>query len=227
MPEISSKVSAMHGLLLAEIGLPHVRDWRGFRSAARSRSRGHRPEPKCGRPARTPPPCRARSSRIVYCFFSSSSVFTMRADSSGPMPAIGSSSSSMRGLVASAIAISSWRCSPWLMLDTTVSARCDKPDAIERRARRIAQLLLLARLLPEMERMSGMRLHGERDIVERGEIGKQRRDLERAREPHHRALIGRQRGDVVAGKDDGAGIRARSRRSAGRSAWSCRRRSGR
>ena len=37
---------------------------------------------------------------------------TMRADSSGPVPAIGSSSSSSCGLVASAMASSSARCSP-------------------------------------------------------------------------------------------------------------------
>ncbi len=51
----------------------------------------------------------------------------MRALSSGPIPAIGSSSSSRRGPVASAMAISSWRCSPWLSLETSISAREASP----------------------------------------------------------------------------------------------------
>ena len=55
------------------------------------------------------------------------SIVTMRANSSGPRPAIGSSSSSMRGLEASAIASSSWRCSPWLSAEAGKSARALKP----------------------------------------------------------------------------------------------------
>ena len=102
--------------------------------------------------------------------------------SSGPMPAIGSSSSSMRGVVASAMAISSWRCSPWLSLATSTSRAVGEADARQRRARGLAQLGLAARVAPEAEGMAGMRLHGERHVVERGEIGEQRGDLERARE---------------------------------------------
>src|SRR5712671_3226757 len=66
-------------------------------------------------------------SRMVRPCLSSRSIVTARADSSGPRPAIGSSSSSKRGLVASAIASSSWRCSPWLSRDTSVSARPSRP----------------------------------------------------------------------------------------------------
>src|SRR5262245_33239868 len=66
-------------------------------------------------------------SRIVRLFLSSMRVRTMRTDSSGPMAAIGSSSSSMLGRVASAIAISSARCSPWLRLAHSSSARCARP----------------------------------------------------------------------------------------------------
>ena len=65
-------------------------------------------------------------------------------------------------------------------------------DARQRRARGLAQLGLLARLAPEVERMPGVRLHGERHVVERGEVEKQRGDLERAREPELAAAIGRQ-----------------------------------
>ena len=52
-----------------------------------------------------------------------------------------------------------------------------------------------------------MRLHRERDIVERGEIAEQRRDLERARQPEMAAAIGRQRADVAAVEADAAALR--------------------
>src|SRR5262245_32333043 len=65
--------------------------------------------------------------RMVSSRLNARSVLTIRADSSGPMPAIGSSRSSMLGRVASAIAISSWRCSPWLRLATSTSARSARP----------------------------------------------------------------------------------------------------
>ena len=51
-----------------------------------------------------------------------------------------------------------------------------------------------------------MRLHGERHIVEDGEIREQRGDLERAGEAELAAPIGRQRGDVVAVEMDAAGV---------------------
>src|SRR5712671_925417 len=66
-------------------------------------------------------------SRMVRPCLSSRSIVTARADSSGPRPAIGSSKSSKRGLVASAIASSSWRCSPWLSRETSASARPPRP----------------------------------------------------------------------------------------------------
>src|SRR5579863_10295833 len=64
---------------------------------------------------------------IVTSFRKSASSFTMRADSVAPRPAIGSSKSSNCGLVASATASSSSRCSPWLSLETTTSARPRSP----------------------------------------------------------------------------------------------------
>ena len=95
----------------------------------------------------------------------------MRADSSGPMPAIGSSSSSMRGLrrqrhrelELAVLAVADAG-------DAGVSARAPSPTRVERRARRLAQLGLAARVAPEAERVAGMRLHRERDVLERGEI---------------------------------------------------------
>src|SRR5580692_4797959 len=64
---------------------------------------------------------------IVTSCRSSASSFTMRADSVTPKPAIGSSSSSNCGWVASATASSSSRCSPWLNFETTTSARLPSP----------------------------------------------------------------------------------------------------
>src|SRR5579883_1045591 len=55
---------------------------------------------------------------------------TMSRDSSAPMPAIGSSSSSSLGSPASAIAISSWRCSPWLSAAASTPARSSRPTAL-------------------------------------------------------------------------------------------------
>ena len=55
-------------------------------------------------------------------------VSTMRASSG--IPAIGSSSSSISGRVASAMAISSCRCSPWLGRDTRMSARPSRPTRV-------------------------------------------------------------------------------------------------
>ena len=123
----------------------------------------------------------------------------MRADSVTPRPAIGSSSSSNCGLVASATASSSSRCSPWLSSDTGTSARASEPYPLQRSLRGIAQMLLLARSAPEAERVPVMGLRGERDIVGRGEIRQQGGDLERARQPEPAAPIGRQPGDVAAG----------------------------
>ncbi len=81
------------------------------------------------------------------------------------------------------------------------------PTRVERGARRVAQLPFLARIAPETEGVTVMGLRRQRDIVERGEIGQQRGDLERARQPERAAPIGRQPGDVPAGEVDGAGIR--------------------
>ena len=67
-----------------------------------------------------------------------------------------------------------------------------EPDARERGLRGLAQRRLRARVAPEAEGVAGMRLHRERHVVERGEVGKQRGDLERAREPELAAAPGRQ-----------------------------------
>ncbi len=68
--------------------------------------------------------------------------------------------------------------------DRLIGARAEA-DAGKRRARRLAQLRVGTGVAPETERVPGMRLHGERHVVEHAEIEKQRRDLERAREAEH------------------------------------------
>ena len=113
----------------------------------------------------------------------------------------------MRGPVASAMAISSWRCSPWLRLATTRIGAVGEADARERRARRLAQLALAARVAPEAEGVAGVRLHGERHVVERREVEEQRGDLERAREPEA-GCAARPAAPVMslAGEADAAGV---------------------
>ena len=51
-----------------------------------------------------------------------------------------------------------------------------------------------ARRPPEAEAVPGVRLDGERDVVERGELGEDARDLKRAGEAPPRARVRRQRG---------------------------------
>ncbi len=86
------------------------------------------------------------------------------------------------------------------MFETMVSAAMRQADTLQRGPGWFAQLFFRAGILPEMKRIAGMRPHRKRDIVERGEIEEQRRDLERARQPLDRAHVGRQRGDVLAGE---------------------------
>ena len=57
-----------------------------------------------------------------------------------------------------------------------------------------------------MERVPGMRLHGERDIVEHREIEEQRGDLERAREAEMAAAPRRHARDVGVAEMNAAGI---------------------
>ena len=88
-----------------------------------------------------------------------------------------------------------------------IDARADaiaQADTLERRERRAAQGVFAPRVAPEPERMAAMRLHGERDIVERREIAKQRGDLERTRQPQLAAAINRQPADLGAVEADAA-----------------------
>ena len=131
----------------------------------------------------------------------------MRCDSSAPIPAIGSSRSISRGFVASTIATSSWRCSPCARFAASTSARALRPTSAEDRVRRIAQARVLAGRPPEPEARPGVRLHRERDVVERGEVAVDAGDLERPREAAVRARRRAERGDVFAGEPDVPAVR--------------------
>ena len=82
-----------------------------------------------------------------------------------------------------------------------------EPYPRQRRLRRVAEWLLLARAGPEAEGMPVMGLGCERNVVGSRKVRQQTGDLERARQPEPAALIGRQPGDVAAGKMNRAGIR--------------------
>ena len=109
----------------------------------------------------------------------------MRADSSGPMPAIGSSSSSMRGLrrqrhrdlelALLAVAHAG---------DHDVGALCRPTRSSAARAGSRSCASSRRALRQNRNEWPACACTASADIVERGEIGKQRGDLERAREPH-------------------------------------------
>ena len=131
----------------------------------------------------------------------------MRADSSGPSPAIGSSSSSMRGLPASAIASSSCRCSPWLKAAAGRSSRAPRPTRAS--AARAGSRNSVSRRASRQKRNEwpACACTASATLSSTLKIEKQRRDLERARQPERAARVHRQRGDVVAGEVDAAGVR--------------------
>src|SRR5260221_5232754 len=76
-------------------------------------------------------PCSTRM--MVSRRLSARSSAIMRCDSSMPMQAIGSSSSSRRGRVASAIATSSWRCSPCERLAARMCCLSVRPTSLNTR----------------------------------------------------------------------------------------------
>ena len=130
------------------------------------------------------------------------------ADSCGPMPAIGSSSSSRRGRLASAIAISSARRSPCDSAAAGVVGPVGEPDLGQHAAARSRSRGVARSRAPEAEAVAGVRLHRERDVVERGELAEDAGDLERARDAERAPAAPARAANVVAGEADRAGIRA-------------------
>ncbi len=152
----------------------------------------------------------------------------MRADSSGPMPAIGSSSSTRRGRLASAMPTSSARCSPcesWSMRASALSAR---PSAASS-ARARSNSACSARTGRQAAKLAALRgLHRERQVVEHRQALEQPRDLERARQAAPRALVRDEPRDVVRRRRCTLpAVAAPAGRRAAPPAWSCPRRSGR
>src|SRR5215472_14927478 len=81
-----------------------------------------------------------------------------------------------------------------------------KPYTRERRTGGRAQLRFAARVAPEAKRVTRMRLHGERHVVEDGKIEEQRGDLERPRQTKLAAAVGGQRRHVAAFETDAPGV---------------------
>ena len=90
--------------------------------------------------------------------------------------------------------------------DDLIRAR-RQAGAGERGAGRFAQHAFFAGILPEVERMAGMRLYRQSHVIERGEIQEQRCDLERACESQCATLIDGQVGDIAAVEMHAAGVR--------------------
>ena len=91
--------------------------------------------------------------------------------------------------------------------DHGVGAMADA-DALERRARGLAQLGSSARASRQKwNEWPAWACTASATFSQRGEVRKQRRDLERAREPEQAAVIDRQRGDVLSVEHDAAGVR--------------------
>ena len=112
---------------------------------------------------------------------------TMRAPSSLPMPAMGSSSNSMRGCIAGAIATSSWRCSPCETLAATRSARSSSPTWARAHHGRVAQRRSFLTGAQKRNEWPLPALHREHDVFQQRHRQHDAGNLERAREALARA----------------------------------------
>ncbi len=122
----------------------------------------------------------------------------MSWDSAGDSPAVGSSRSSTRGRPARARAISSWRCSPWDRLSTTVAARSLEADGSQRRTGAVGESGKAAERAEHRELVRRQRLGGEQAVVEHGEAREEIGDLKRPGEAESGAAMRREPGDVAA-----------------------------
>ncbi len=77
-----------------------------------------------------------------------------------------------------------------------------QPDVVEQRMRAVVQVAQRLVRPPEIERVAARALQREPDVLQRGELGKHRRDLEAADQPQARDLRRLQPGDVAALEDD-------------------------
>src|SRR5688572_29967315 len=77
-----------------------------------------------------------------------------------------------------------------------------KPDLLQHTPRWSGTRRIGARVAPETEAVPRLRLHSERDVLERAEFGVNTGDLERACEATARSLRRGQRRHVLAGESD-------------------------
>ena len=148
---------------------------------------------------------------------SSSSPVTWR--SSGLMPPVGSSSSSSLGFSASAMAISSHCCSPWLSSPARSSARSI-------RRKRSSRPLTSPSSAPARRRQQQpgqalARLRRQQHVVVDRQFAQHRGDLEFQAEAGAGALVGRGARDVVAVEHDGAAVGEMSAGNRLQAACSC------
>ena len=123
------------------------------------------------------------------------------------MPAIGSSSSSSSGSAARVIAISSWRCSPWLTAPARSSATSGETHPLERRHCRPDERRVVSRRAPEPETAAVARQHRQHHIVHHPHSGHDAGDLERARETQPGPGMSRPAGDVAPAEQHAAPVR--------------------
>ena len=189
LPGRVPRAAVAHRLIvLAEIGGAHRADRRGSRPASRSQSRCPSTSTVMRSASAKTASMSCSTSRIVVSALEPAQQLDHAlADSCAPMPAIGSSSSSRRGCIASAIASSSCR------LFAVRSAR-RRRAGLRRRARRGERPSAAARAAASPA--SGARSWNawplcrmRRDATFSSAVnsGEDRRDLERTREPGARA----------------------------------------
>jgi hypothetical protein len=89
------------------------------------------------------------------------------------------------------MATSSWRCSPCERFAGELCRSLVEKYLLEKMQCRARQRPILARRLPELEAVAGLRLHRQRHVVERAEVAVDAGDLEGAREALARALRAR------------------------------------
>ena len=123
------------------------------------------------------------------------------------MPAVGSSSSSMRGSPASAMPSSTCFCAPWL-----TSPAIEYGDVLQRQVldhlRGLVAELALGHA-PHVEALAAMRDEGGLDVLVHRELGEDVGALEGAGDPHAADLVRGDAGDVAALQHHLAAIRLR------------------
>ena len=128
------------------------------------------------------------------------------ARSVGERPAAGSSNRMKRGAPASASAISSWRCWPWLSSRDELVLHVGQVHGLHEVLGRLHQPVVAARA-QQREAPARDAAAGEIDVVDHRQAGEQRRDLIGAAQAAPDALVRREVRHVLAEEADGAGGR--------------------